>query len=109
MTPSAPSFPAPAAEPRYGVLGWIAAFARALVALPSFRRHMTLVEASMNQQLRALEGRIDALEQRAGTVRAGAPSSEPRATEELRSVAVSLRELGRRVSALEGEQTPSGG
>lgn len=109
MTPSAPSTPAPAAEPRYGVLGWIAAFARALVALPSFRRHMALVEASVNQQMRALEGRLDALEQQAGTVRAGAPSTQPRGTEDPLSVAVSLRELGRRVSALEGEQTPSGG
>jgi hypothetical protein len=95
------------------VLGWIAAFARALVALPTFRRHMTLVEASLNKQLRALEVRMDELERLAltnGAPKPGTIAADARdeATGELGSVAVSLRELGRRLSAIEGGPTPPG-
>ncbi|UTT63016.1 hypothetical protein [Microcella humidisoli] len=105
--------PPSADEPRLGPLGWLSAFARALVALPSFRRHMTLVEASLNRQVRALEVRMDELERLAltgGSARPGTLTADAHdeSTGELGSVAVSLRELGRRLSAIEGEQTPPG-
>jgi hypothetical protein len=105
--------PASAEEPPLGVLGWMSAFVRALVALPTFRRHMTLVEASLNRQVRALEVRMDELERLAltgGSPRPGAIAADARdeTTGELGSVAVSLRELGRRLSAIEGGQSPSG-
>lgn len=98
-------------EPRLTVFGWISAFARALVALPSFRRHMTLVEASLSRQVRALEARMDELERLSlagGAARPGTITvdNHDEATGELSSVAVSLRELGRRLSAIEGGQTP---
>lgn len=111
MTRSTP--PASVDEPRLSVLGWISAFARALIALPTFRRHMTLMEASLNRQVRALESRMDELERLALTGDATKPGTiaadiRDEATGELSSVAVSLRELGRRLSAIEGEQTPTG-
>lgn len=102
--------PTPADEPRLTPLEWISAFARALIALPAFRRHMTLVEASLNRQVRALEVRMDELERLAltnGAPKPGTIAADARdeSTGELGSVAVSLRELGRRLTAIEGSQT----
>jgi hypothetical protein len=98
-------------EPRMSVFAWMSAFARALIALPTFRRHMMLVEASLNRQMKTLEARIDELERQSvagGTPRPGTITAdgEDEANERLSSVSVSLRELGRRLSAIESGQTP---